>query len=555
MNNIRKLIQFALCILMATSINAQTVTTDWGWDWADTSKVAPAYMPQQVEFLNNQYPYPAKPRSQWELGLSAGKSQIYSIVKNYNWGPGFGISLRHAISHVISWRVQLDYMKMTGIAHELFTTDRVDGFLSPTLPYRGITTYGPYTAYMPTNANPNRAFAPNYRNTTIGGSFDLIFSLTPVSYYRGNPKWNVYAFMGYRLQNSDVDTRLTTSGGAAADFTTVNYAGKRKDIQRAVDNLLTGNYQNAPIRAKRNDLGDGNWILRHTLTFGGGVSRKLSDRVNIGIEERINNPFSGDMDALNDNTYDLMQYASVRVNINLGNRATHVQPLWWLNPLNYIYSELNVPRHMKLPKVVLPDGDGDGVTDQFDLEPNTPRGCPVDTHGVTKDTDGDGVPDCRDKEVLTPLKCFPVNADGVGTCPEPACCAEIRDLLKQRPVEAPVTCTIGSLPSVQFKSGSAKLSTAAERVLASAAATIKANPNCNIRVIGYGAASKAAQQMSWERVNAVIKYLTERQGISENRLLFQYGQDGDANTVDLQGTTETGPTMVPAPHPNLKSRG
>jgi OOP family OmpA-OmpF porin len=74
------------------------------------------------------------------------------------------------------------------------------------------------------------------------------------------------------------------------------------------------------------------------------------------------------------------------------------EPLWWLNPNNYVYSELNVPRHMKLPKVVLPDGDGDGVTDQFDLEPNTPKGCPVDSHGVTKDTDGDGVPDCRDKE-------------------------------------------------------------------------------------------------------------------------------------------------------------
>ncbi|HEX7690887.1 MAG TPA: OmpA family protein, partial [Sediminibacterium sp.] len=133
----------------------------------------------------------------------------------------------------------------------------------------------------------------------------------------------------------------------------------------------------------------------------------------------------------------------------------------------------------------------------------------------------------------------------------PACCKELRDMLAQRPVEAPA-CNIGSLPSVQFSRNSARLSKSAESVLASAAATIKANPNCNIRVIGYGASSKAAQQMSWERVNAVIKYLTEKQGISESRLLFQYGQDGDANTVDLQGTTETGPTMVPAPHPNLR---
>ena len=75
-----------------------------------------------------------------------------------------------------------------------------------------------------------------------------------------------------------------------------------------------------------------------------------------------------------------------------------------------------------------------------------------------------------------------------------------------------------------------------------------------MKVIGYGASSKSAQQLSWERVNAVMKYLVEKQGISESRLLFNYGQDGDMNTVDLMGTTEDGPNTVPAPHPNLKSK-
>jgi hypothetical protein len=45
---------------------------------------------------------------------------------------------------------------------------------------------------------------------------------------------------------------------------------------------------------------------------------------------------------------------------------------------------------MKLPPPVLPDADGDGVTDQFDMEPNTPAGVPVDVRGVAKDSDGDG---------------------------------------------------------------------------------------------------------------------------------------------------------------------
>jgi hypothetical protein len=37
-----------------------------------------------------------------------------------------------------------------------------------------------------------------------------------------------------------------------------------------------------------------------------------------------------------------------------------------------------------------------------------------------------------------------------------------------------------------------------------------------VKVIGYGAASKAAQQLSWDRVNAVINYLVEKQGVAES---------------------------------------
>ena len=84
------------------------------------------------------------------------------------------------------------------------------------------------------------------------------------------------------------------------------------------------------------------------------------------------------------------------------NKTKSVQPLYWINPLNFIYSEMNAPKHMKMPKVVLPDADGDGVADQFDKEPKTPAGASVDSHGVSRDTDGDGVPDYKDKQLITP---------------------------------------------------------------------------------------------------------------------------------------------------------
>ena len=115
-----------------------------------------------------------------------------------------------------------------------------------------------------------------------------------------------------------------------------------------------------------------------------------------------------------------------------------------MNPLEFAYSELNNPKHMKLPKVKLDDADGDGVTDQFDLEPNTPPGAPVDTHGVAKDTDGDGVPDYRDKELITLQNCFPVNEDGIGNCPDPECCKEMRKGMGNVPTS---DCQITNLPS------------------------------------------------------------------------------------------------------------
>ncbi|HRH59000.1 MAG TPA: OmpA family protein, partial [Chitinophagaceae bacterium] len=211
---------------------------------------------------------------------------------------------------------------------------------------------------------------------------------------------------------------------------------------------------------------------------------------------------------------------------------------------------INAPQHMKMPPVVLPDADGDGVTDQFDQEPNTPAGCAVDSHGRSLDTDGDGVPDCRDKEPLTARNCFPVNADGVGTCPEPPCCAELRDYIKNHPV---VDCAIGSLPSVQFKSKSVSLSATTKAILQSVAQQMNANTNCNVKVTGYYEASnKRSQQLAWDRINNIIKYLSEEQGISESRLIFNLMAGGDPNTVDLMGTTETGPNSIPSPYPNLQ---
>jgi outer membrane protein OmpA-like peptidoglycan-associated protein len=222
--------------------------------------------------------------------------------------------------------------------------------------------------------------------------------------------------------------------------------------------------------------------------------------------------------------------------------------LWWQNPLDYAYSEIRNPRLMKLPKPTLPDSDGDGVTDQFDQE-QTPAGCPVDSHGVSRDTDGDGVPDCKDKELVTPTYCQPVDADGVGKCPCPAGCEGTGT------VATSCATLLGALPSVQFSGSSIAITSDARSLLASVAARLRNNPGCRIVVVGYCQSSKAEQQRSWDRVNAVINHMVEKEGVSADRFIFQYGQEGgDCNTVDLRAANEgeEGPATVPAPNPSLR---
>jgi outer membrane protein OmpA-like peptidoglycan-associated protein len=302
-----------------------------------------------------------------------------------------------------------------------------------------------------------------------------------------------------------------------------------------------------------------------SANIGLGLAFRLGKRINLAIEDRVTMLKTDLLDGqrwqnANSNAarvlspaHDTYNYLTVGLNFNLG--AKSIEPLWWQNPLDYAYNELNAPKHMKLPKPVLDDADGDGVTDQFDNEPNTPANTPVDTHGVSRDTDGDGVPDARDKEMITPTQCQPVNADGVGTCPPPACCATLDSLMKSGAFRP--GCGIGDLPSVSFTGRSVTLSNDAKAVLASVAEKIRNNPNCRISVIGYGESSKSAQQLSWDRVNAVINHLVEREGISSDRFIFKYGEaNGDTNTVDLrEGTQDEGPNTVPAPHPNLRRRG
>jgi len=558
-----------LTLLMSLGLSGVFAQMAGGIDYMDSSKFSAKKMAQYNEWANGlaSSPFAPKPRDAWQLGVFGGYAPMFGDVNTAD-GWNAGISARKSIGYVVSIRPSIQYRKVTGLSYER----------------QGNIRNIPVTPRLQYELAGLRSYVHSFQSEMLIPSVDFLFSLNNIMFHRKQSNYNYYLLAGYSAVIYETGIEVLDNQGRAHDYAGVDFNGKRKDIKDQLKSYYDSrggqDYETqATIRPRRSNLNDaeGNTSLRHAFNAGAGVERRLGDIVTLSAEFKYTSMWSEDWvdgyaiglaNAYTSSSDNLFS-ASLGVNFNLGLKSRkkflqqsgkdemktdlgqfpgkRVAPLWMHNPLAQPYGELSNPTRMNMPKGWLEDSDTDGVLDQFDLEPNTPAGAPVDTRGRTRDTDGDGVPDYLDKELITPTSCFPVNADGIGKCPEPECC--------NRPVVVPPpACNIGSLPSVQFASGKSGLSSSATAILDAAAGQIKANPNCKICVVGYGVSSKREQQLSWDRVNSVINYLSESKGISRDRFVFKYGEAGDANTVDLQDCTgEEGPNNVPPPHPQYRT--
>ncbi|HCL84079.1 MAG TPA: hypothetical protein DIC22_08885 [Chitinophagaceae bacterium] len=549
---------FLLALLSQGFAQDNTSESASSYDIRDSSLIPAKRIPQHNEFLNNAYPFPARPRDEWEIGLKGGMSTVSGAVRA--WLPTFGVGLhvRKSLGYVFSIRAEYDYLSAKGLNWQPSFT--------------GYSANPVISQYY--NANIREPVFYNYKTTIQELSIQGVANLNNIRFHKAKSSVLFYIFGGVGVATYATKYNLFGANGQPYDYSGIisqfGISGftyeNRKAIKSALKNMMDGSFETIAQRDPSQPKLNGVPIIP-VFVVGPGMEIKLSDRFNIGIEDKISLTKSKLIDGqewqetgsptVHAMTHDdVYNFVSVGLNYNLGKRA--VEPLWWINPLDYAYSEINAPRHMKLPKPVLDDADGDGVTDQFDHEPNTPAGCPVDTHGVSRDTDGDGVPDCKDKELITPTQCQPVDADGVGKCPDPACCKEINARLDSGGLGTMgrARCFIGDLPSIVFKGRTVTLSKDGKALASTIAEKMRNNPACKVAVIGYGESSKSAQQLSWDRVNEVIKYLVEKEGINSDRFIFRYGQTGgDENTIDIKdGTGEEGPNTVPAPHPNLRKR-
>jgi OOP family OmpA-OmpF porin len=571
MVNKKYLLLSGLCSILAfqpaMAQESQATSAKWGsrdmtyrgenYDVLDSNYVPRSRMAQHRKFLNHQYAFPAKPRSMWEVGVKAGlynvSGDVPSLTLWHKGGYGFGVHIRKSLGYTFSTRLEYTY----GIAKGLG--------------WQGSTNYSRNRAWMqsglyqPINfgaSNIPDVVFDNYRMESHALNLDVMASLANIKFHKATSSVSFYVFAGLGAFAYKTYVNTMNESYQKYDFETIvpptlaQRETNRKEIRSKLQDAMDKSYETdaESYQGRRSTMG--NKVVEFEYSFGAGIAFKLNKRVNIAIEDRVLTPWSDDLldgerwaaqvsgAPVLTSKNDGVNFFSVGLNFNLGNMRKKVAPLYWINPLDHLYNEIGYPRHMILPEPILSDADGDGIADQFDKCPGTPAGVAVDSHGCPMDTDGDGVPDDRDKELITPTYCQPVDADGVGKCPCPEGCGAV----------ATSACGNIGAGSVTFDKNMSKIRPASQAQLATLAAQMQANPTCKVVITGAGNASKMAQQRSWDRVNSIIEYMSEKHGIDRNRFIFQYGQAGDETGVMYRSAMpgEEGPANVAPPFPNLK---
>ena len=530
-NNKINLLMLLFSLISGASF-AQKSTS--GYDVYDTSVITRKRMPQQNEFWNHTYNFPAKPRNMWEVGVSGGNFSLSSDVPTLLPTFGFSAHVRKAIGYTFSLRLQYLYGNARGLNWNASSNYAKNTPLSQY--YSAPTTTG---TTIP--GRPAEFVYYNYKNQSQDLSLQGIITFNNVKFHKNKSKWIAYggAGIGATAYETWINARNESTGETYSTlfsnvYNNTDYKySNRKDIKKQLKNGMDKTYEERAqtYGERRAKLGDQTLQFSTTVLFG--FQYKLGKRINLSIEDRHtfvkDDLLDGQQwqespqgDAVLSPNWDSYNYLSLGLNFNLGSKS--VEPLYWINPLDYVYGELNNPRQSKQEQK-FEDEDGDGVVNQLDREPNTPAGAPVDTHGVSLDTDGDGVPDYKDKQLITPTECQPANADGVGVCPDPECC-------KNRP---PSECPT-DYPSLTFKSGSTSISSDNKVLLKSIADKLKQYPNCTITINGYPDPSKSAQGVCQQRLDAIKNHLSNVLNIGQERITTncELGTSNDTNTVDIK---------------------
>lgn len=155
-----------------------------------------------------------------------------------------------------------------------------------------------------------------------------------------------------------------------------NSVGKRKVNLYALGGLGLNNFKVEvnPKKTFNPNLKRVPYKIQTEAEVGVGIAFRVSDRFNIGVESKMMIPFGNradKLDGLDQDDNDVMNYSSVRLNFNIGNKEKLSEPLYWVNPMDAIMNDIS---ELKKRSVLdFTDEDDDGVIDLIDQELGTDR--------------------------------------------------------------------------------------------------------------------------------------------------------------------------------------
>lgn len=463
-----------------------------------------------------------KPKNMWELGVQVGPSFISGDVTPMYPVPfsGFsaGLHVRKALGYAGSLRLEANYGSTSGIDNQLVLYATANRDLN----------------MQELGYAPGDKFLRNYKTNFVDVSLQGIVNVGNLLFHKADNNWNFYLFGGLGILWHD--TKINALDGSTPyDFSSIATGNSVKDkieTQKQFKDMRDGSYETAGVLGGTGRTGSslydsGQLLLNGQL--GVGVSRKLSKRINLGLEHKVIMSGSDHLDGFRfrtaddkSNNNDLIHTTTIQLNFNLGSSEKRVEPLYWVNPLLAPYSDIAEVKAR--PVLDLTDSDGDGVPDMFDLEPNTPPGVAVDVKGRAIDSDGDGIPDYLDKEPFSPAG-YEVDEDGVAIIDDPYLTeSQVKSLISDADSKLE-----WFLPMIHFDLDKYFVKPEYIPQIKYVVDVLKMHPN--VKVVVSGATDNRANDaynkvLSYNRAKAVVDYMVDNFGVSRDRLILQYsGED------------------------------
>jgi hypothetical protein len=297
---IKKYTLFLGLLVAALTTQAQVA------EWADSSLIPPSRLAQHNEFVNNQYNFPAKPRSQWELGIKFGSPSINGDVNGLNPNFGVGVHVRKALGYLVSVRGEI----FNGTAKGLGVKENYN--------YKNNPAWN--SAY---NSTTDKVFY-NYKTQLTDVSAQLLFNLTNIAFHKAEPKFALYAIAGVGMTMYQANIDALNGGNTKYNFNSISSSLSASETRSALKALLDGTYETP---AERYKSGTGRTSVM-SASFGFGAAFKISKKINIAIEDRFTvvdddlldgqkwGPFPAGNPSLSSNN-DTYNFLSIGLNINI----------------------------------------------------------------------------------------------------------------------------------------------------------------------------------------------------------------------------------------------